>query len=90
MSKGRIAFGVVVGAVAGVIAGLLTAPKSGKETRADLKKKAGELKQQATDRADDAKEFVQEKATDLRGKAGELKERGERAVQGAKDGFKGE
>jgi gas vesicle protein len=44
MNKGRFALGALVGAVAGVIAGLLTAPKSGKETRADLKTKADELK----------------------------------------------
>ena len=42
MSKGKFALGALVGAVAGVIAGVLTAPKSGKETRADIKKKAGE------------------------------------------------
>jgi len=39
-----IAIGAAAGAVAGVITGLLVAPKSGKETRADLKKKAGEMK----------------------------------------------
>jgi gas vesicle protein len=50
MSKGKIALGAVVGAVAGVIAGFLTAPKSGKETRADLKRKAGELKKEAEKR----------------------------------------
>ena len=46
MSKGKFALGALVGAVAGVIAGVLTAPKSGKETRADIKKKAGELKKE--------------------------------------------
>lgn len=44
MSKGKFALGALFGAVAGVIAGVLTAPKSGKETRADLKAKADELK----------------------------------------------
>lgn len=87
MSKGRLAVGVVVGAVAGVIAGLLTAPKSGKETRADLKKKADELKQQAVNRTDEVKEYAREKSADLRDKADDLKERGERAIQGARDGF---
>ena len=48
MSKGKIALGAVIGAVAGVIAGLLTAPKSGKETRADLKKMAEEIKTEAS------------------------------------------
>mgnify|MGYP001507925177 FL=1 len=36
MSK-KLAFGAIIGAVAGIVAGGLTAPKSGKETRADLK-----------------------------------------------------
>ena len=44
MSKGKFAFGALLGAAAGVVAGFLTAPKSGKETRADLKAKAEELK----------------------------------------------
>jgi gas vesicle protein len=47
-SKGRFAIGAVIGAVAGVIAGLLTAPKSGKESRADLKEKTEDLKRGAT------------------------------------------
>ena len=34
----------VIGAAAGFAAGILTAPKSGKETRKDLKKKAVKLK----------------------------------------------
>ena len=43
MSKGKFVLGAAIGAAAGVVAGLLTAPKSGKETRADLKKKACSL-----------------------------------------------
>ena len=35
---------VLGAAAAGFAAGILTAPKRGKETRADIKKKAGELK----------------------------------------------
>lgn len=35
---------VIGAAAAGFAAGILTAPKSGKETRKDLKKKAGKLK----------------------------------------------
>src|SRR5579864_8438754 len=39
MSKAgrRLAMGAAIAAVAGYVAGILTAPKSGKETRADLK-----------------------------------------------------
>ena len=46
MSKRKFVLGALFGAVAGVVAGVLTAPKSGKETRADLKKKANKLKKE--------------------------------------------
>lgn len=79
--KNKFAFGAVLGIAAGVIAGILTAPKSGKETRADIKDKASELKQ---------KSFHQ--AKHVQDKVGEYKERGEHAiegaVEGAKEGFK--
>lgn len=51
MNKGKFVLGTVIGAAAGVVAGLLTAPKSGEETRADLKAKAAELKEEAERRA---------------------------------------
>lgn len=51
MSKNRFVIGTVVGAVAGVLAGVLTAPKSGQETREELKAKAIELKEEAERRA---------------------------------------
>lgn len=37
----RFALGALIAAVAGYLAGILTAPKSGKETREDVKKTAG-------------------------------------------------
>jgi gas vesicle protein len=43
----RIAIGSTIAAIAGYIAGVLTAPKSGKETRDDIKKTAGESMAQA-------------------------------------------
>ena len=46
MSKDKnkgLAIGAVVGAVAGVVTGILFAPKSGKETRQDLKDAASKL-----------------------------------------------
>ena len=36
----KVAIGAAITAVAGYVAGILTAPKSGKETRADIKNKA--------------------------------------------------
>jgi|SRR5579862_2271277 len=40
----KIAFGAALAGVVGYITGVLTAPKSGKETRADISAKAGEVK----------------------------------------------
>lgn len=41
--------GFIIGAVAGVAIGFLYAPKAGKETRALLKEKAGQLKERASE-----------------------------------------
>jgi gas vesicle protein len=47
-SNGRnIAIGALLVGVAGYVAGILTAPKSGKETRKDIQKKAVQAKSQA-------------------------------------------
>ena len=61
----KLAIGAVVGAVAGVVAGVLMAPKSGRETRDDIKSKATELKTKAKKAADDTKS----KADKLKSKA---------------------
>ena len=47
---------VVAAAAAGFVAGILLAPKSGKETRADIKAKADEVKTKATEAVGVAKE----------------------------------
>jgi gas vesicle protein len=54
-----------IGALVGTVAALLYAPRSGKETRELLAKKGRELKGQATDAIDDAKDFVQGKKAEL-------------------------
>jgi len=43
----RLAIGAVIAAAAGYVAGILTAPKSGKETRADIKKNAKQAQVEA-------------------------------------------
>jgi len=57
MSKGKFALGAFFGAIVGAAAGILTAPKSGKETRADLAAKtsevAGEVSKKAAEAAND-------------------------------------
>lgn len=44
-------FKLIIAAATGFIAGILVAPKSGKQTRRDIKNKASELKDKATDEA---------------------------------------
>lgn len=66
MNKGKFVIGTVLGAAAGVVAGILTAPKSGQETRADLKAKAVELREEAARRAN-------RNTADEEGLAGSLK-----------------
>lgn len=71
MSKTKFALGTLIGAVAGVVAGILTAPKSGKETRADIKAKASELKDEAVEKKDAAKDKVVHTAEDVKAKIDE-------------------
>lgn len=52
--------GASVGAIAGVIAGLLFAPKSGKETRADLVKHLHEMKDKIAKELDKAGKVTKE------------------------------
>ncbi len=98
MSKGKFAAGTIFGALIGLAAGVLTAPKSGKETRADLKMKAEDMKNKATDVMDDVKDTATKTASDIKNKATDvvedvkdnamdLKERTEKAAAGAKEGF---
>ena len=81
MSKGKFVLGAAIGAAAGVVAGLLTAPKSGKETRADLKKKARELKQDATAKGDELRAKGEKAYYD------DLHDRSGRALRSARDEF---
>jgi gas vesicle protein len=88
MTKGKFALGALIGAVAGLVAGVLTAPKSGKETRADIKEKAAELKSEAARRTDEAKAKSYKAVHEVKDKAGDYKERSERAIEGAVEGAK--
>ena len=85
---GKFFLGAAIGAAVGVVTGILTAPKSGKETRADIKKKAGEVKDVAGEKYSAVKDKVGQVTDDAMDKAGDFKEHAENAVQGAKDGFK--
>lgn len=46
-SGGKLALGALAGGLAGYVTGLLTAPKSGKDSRIDLKNKAESVKDDA-------------------------------------------
>lgn len=70
MAKNKVVIGALVGAVAGFVAGLLTAPKSGKETRADIDAKTREVARstqsaikQQTDRGKSAFQSIRDKFT---------------------------
>lgn len=92
----KIALGASVAAAAGYLAGVLTAPKSGKQTRDDLKSGAGksltdaerELKKLHTELADLIGE-VKDRSGDLSGKAsnevGDVVEKGRVAKQKARE-----
>ena len=74
--KKGLAIGTALGAVVGVIAGVLFAPKSGKETRKDIKdaseKAFNKVKQEVDDLQNEAKEIIEkleEKAKGLSKKA---------------------
>ena len=55
------AVGVAAGAIAGAIAGILLAPKSGKETRADIAKYLREMKDKISDQLANLKDITQDK-----------------------------
>ncbi|MDQ3094189.1 MAG: YtxH domain-containing protein [bacterium] len=52
-NKGKVAVGAFLGVVSGLVAGLLFAPKSGKETREDIKTAAGKVVDKVQKEADD-------------------------------------
>ncbi len=73
MAKKKFGLGIILGAIVGVVAGFLTAPKSGKETREDIKKKAHEVKGSAERKLKDAHKELGVIADDARTKGKELK-----------------
>ncbi len=53
-SAGALLAGITIGALIGAGVALLLAPQAGEDTRRDLSRRARELRDQATDRWDDA------------------------------------
>lgn len=60
--------GFIIGTLAGVAVGLLYAPKSGKETRALLKEKVGEVREKAGEMTEKAREVASEAGKRVREK----------------------
>ncbi len=85
----RLLAGMVIGGLAGAGVMLLLAPQSGKRTRARIKQKSLELRDQAADNVDDAVAVVRIKArkikADLGDRAEELQRRGQEMIDGQKE-----
>ena len=76
--------GFLVGSVIGVATALLFAPRSGEETRAEIRDKATELRDRTTETVRDTVSQAKSKAYELKDtvveKAEELKQRGKHTV----------
>jgi gas vesicle protein len=77
LAKGLF-IGFIAGGIVGAIAALLYAPKSGKELRGDIKRKAGDL-------AEDASEYVKKARARTAEIINEGKNRSEQLVSDAKE-----
>ena len=66
--------GLLFGTVAGVVAGILLAPKSGAETREDIKKLAEDFKDKAEDAYMSARKEVEKKIANVKKAGGKLDE----------------
>jgi len=70
----KLAIGAAIGVVSGFVAGILTAPKSGKETRQDIKKTANKVKIEA-----------EKKLKELQGELNVLLAKGQKVLAEQKD-----
>ncbi len=71
-NTGKWAAGAMIAGVAGYVAGVLTAPKSGKETRKDIKHAAVTAKTEAEKKLKELHSDLSEKLEKAQAKAGEL------------------
>jgi gas vesicle protein len=69
---GAFLVGFIVGGLTGAVVSLLFAPQSGEETRALIKDKSIELRDRASQTAEDALARAEELAADARSRADEL------------------
>jgi len=73
MKKGSFAKGTFIGVAIGAVVGLLLAPKSGKETQADLKRKVKGTYKEAHDKLESISDELTGRVDNLKVAAGELK-----------------
>ncbi len=83
--KGKFALGALIGGAIGAVVGILAAPKSGKETREDIKSKADDIKKEALVRADEIGQEVSKQAKRAQDKATELADEAKASVADIKD-----
>ncbi len=95
-NKSDFLFGIVIGSAIGATVALLYAPRSGEETRDDLRRRGDELKETANGKVKDAvqraealTEQIKERTTDLAGTvretASSLASRVETKIGGRRD-----
>ena len=77
---GKVAAGTVIAAAAGYVAGILTAPKSGKDTREDIKIKANETYHSAEKELKKLHTELNEKLTLANEKINEIRENGGKKI----------
>jgi len=81
--------GLLVGGLAGAVAMLLLAPQSGKETRAQIRQKSAELRDQAVKTVEGGVAQASSKARqitdDVHGQAGELRQHGQDMLDEQRD-----
>lgn len=76
---------VIGAAAAGFVAGILLAPKSGKETRADIKDKASDAKHYAGEKADQVKGAVSDGVESMKQGAGKVGDEAKHFAKSARD-----
>lgn len=76
----NLTISTVVGGTAGVLSGILLAPKSGKETREDIKGKALEVKEETTEKAKELKRNVKEAKSKIKDYLNEKNKKEDSAV----------
>lgn len=85
----KLAISALVAGVAGYVTGLLTAPKSGKETREDIADKAGDIKDSAEEQLqnshDDLDKMIKETKTKTVALKSKARKEFDEAVVKAKD-----